>query len=133
MLLRRRKLSVVDATPEAPHVRVKRINTIPVICRLHVVYGSLAQLARALWREGIEPLNALDAGSSPAGTTKNPDGGSGTSHALTHTFHLSLLSAAGGKSLHDRDIQRNNIPRWMNRSQRELHTSRAKLVCPFQR
>ena len=37
------KLSIVDATPEAPHVQVKN-NTIPVICRLHVDNGSLAQL-----------------------------------------------------------------------------------------
>ena len=48
----------VDATPEAPHVRVKN-NTIPVICRLHVVNGSLAQL-----------VEMEVAGSSPAGTTK---------------------------------------------------------------
>ena len=38
------KAPIVDATIPATHVQAKRIITIPVICRLHVVNGSLAQL-----------------------------------------------------------------------------------------
>ena len=67
--LRHGNLTVVDATPEAPHVQVKRIITIPVICRLRVENGSLAQLVEL----GVNNRNScltVVAGSSPAGATK---------------------------------------------------------------
>lgn len=56
------KAPVVDATPTAPHVRVKRIVTIPVICRLHVVNGSLAQLDSALLERVVMLARPQDSG-----------------------------------------------------------------------
>ena len=97
----------------------------PVACWLVRRHGSLAQLDRALWREGIEPLNALDAGSTPAGALTNPDGGM----TLNNTNHTNLFIESVNIPYRRRRVKFARQPRFTaneypapDESKRVLHT-----------
>ena len=66
--------------------------------------------------------NAEVLGSSPNDSSKIPMAAVAQATHLTHAFHLSLLNAAGGKSLHDGRQLRIQFPRSESLHKRVLHT-----------